>query len=392
MDKTLSKSPLQVLIIEDSPQDVALILGELSLGQYDVISEQVETPEALKKSLAEKPWHIILSDYRMPHFNGIQALQILKESGQDIPFVLISGQIGEETAVACLKAGAHNYLLKSHLSRLEQIVIKELQEAEERLKRREAEKQLRESEERYRYLAESLKEQTIQLEAVNQELEAFSYSISHDLRAPLRRLDGFSQALLEEASNKLNDTEKGYLERIRINSQLMAQLIDDLLNLSKLTRSNIQYREVNLSQIAREILSIQQEQEPKRQLNTPIEEGLIVQGDKNLLQIALQNLLLNAWKFTSHKAIAWIEVGKISVEGKEEVYFVKDNGAGFDMEYVDQIFGAFQRLHSVDEFPGTGIGLAIVQRIIHRHGGKVWAEGEVNKGATIYFTLVQRHI
>jgi light-regulated signal transduction histidine kinase (bacteriophytochrome) len=386
MNKNSLKPPLHVLFIEDSPQDVALMLGELSLGQYDVISEQVETPEALKKSLAEKTWHIILSDYRMPHFNGIQALQILKESGQDIPFVLISGQIGEETAVACLKAGAHNYLLKNHLSRLEQIVTKELQEAEERLKRREAEKQLRESEERYRLLTENLKEQTARLEDVNQELEAFSYSISHDLRAPLRRLDGFSQALLEEASDKLNDNEKGYLERIRSNSQLMAQLIDDLLNLSKLTRANIQYREVNLSQIAREILSIQQEQEHERHLDTHIEEGLIVQGDKNLLQIALQNLLLNAWKFTCNKDIANIEVGKLSLEGKE-VYFVKDNGAGFNMEYVDKIFGAFQRIHRTDEFPGTGIGLAIVQRIIHRHGGKIWAEGQVNKGASIYFTL-----
>jgi signal transduction histidine kinase len=387
MNKNSLKPPLHVLFIEDSPQDVALMLGELSLGQYDIISEQVETAEALKKSLAKKPWHIILSDYRMPHFNGIQALQILKESGQDIPFILISGQIGEETAVACLKAGAHNYLLKSHLSRLEQIVTKELQEAEERLKRREAVFQLRESEERYRLLTENLKEQTARLEAVNQELEAFSYSVSHDLRAPLRRLDGFSQALLEEASDRLNDDEKGYLERIRSNSQLMAQLIDDLLNLSKLTRSNMQYGEVNLSQIAQGILSVQHEQEPERQLDSHVEEELIVQGDKNLLQIALQNLLLNAWKFTGNKDITRIEMGKMSLEGTN-IYFVKDNGAGFEMEYVDKIFGAFQRLHRTDEFQGTGIGLAIVQRIIHRHGGKIWAEGEVNKGAKFYFTLI----
>lgn len=235
-------------------------------------------------------------------------------------------------------------------------------------------------------LNKSLEAKVNNLDAVNKELEAFSYSVSHDLRAPLRSIDGFSQAFLNKYGETLDDNGKDYLNRVRANSQRMAQLIDDMLQLSRLTRGEINLSTVNLSQLAEEIIEENRQQEPNRQVEAIIQPELIVEGDKRLLQAVLQNLLNNAWKFTSQHHTAKIEFGSF-LKNAKPVYFVRDDGAGFEMEYVEKLFGAFQRLHAMHEFPGTGIGLATVQRIIHRHGGKVWAEGEPDKGATFYFTL-----
>jgi PAS domain S-box-containing protein len=249
-----------------------------------------------------------------------------------------------------------------------------------------AQEELQSSEQRYRELAETLKYQSTQLEAVNKELEAFCYSISHDLRAPLRAIDGFSQAIYEEYADKLDDTGKRYLTRVRDGSQQMAGLIDDMLNLSRLTRGELNFEDnIDLSQIAKSITADLQRMEPDRQVAFSIEEDLVVCGDKRLLQSMLWNLLGNAWKYTSKHTSANIEFGKIT-NGKT-IYYVKDDGAGFNMQYADKLFGAFQRLHKSSEFAGTGVGLATVARIIHRHGGQIWAEGEVEKGATFYFTL-----
>lgn len=235
-------------------------------------------------------------------------------------------------------------------------------------------------------LNKTLEAKVNSLDAVNKELEAFSYSVSHDLRAPLRSIDGFSQAFLNKYGETLDDNGRDYLNRVRVNSQRMAQLIDDMLQLSRLTRGEINLSQVNLSQLAEEIIEENRQQEPNRQVEVIIQPELIVEGDKRLLQAVLQNLLNNAWKFTSQHETAKIEFGSFLKDNKP-VYFVRDDGAGFEMEYVEKLFGAFQRLHAMHEFPGTGIGLATVQRIIHRHGGKVWAEGEPEKGATFYFTL-----
>jgi PAS domain S-box-containing protein len=230
-------------------------------------------------------------------------------------------------------------------------------------------------------------ERTAQLEAVNKELEAFSYSVSHDLRAPLRAIDGFSQAILQMYAEKLDDRGADYLNRVRKASQDMAKLIDDILGLSRYTRAEMNLQDViDLSTIAQEIARELKTQEPDRQVRFEIADGLRVKADKRLLQAALQNLLDNAWKYTSKHPTACIELGQTK-QNDQTVYFVKDDGAGFDMAYVNKLFGAFQRLHSAAEFPGTGIGLATVARIIHRHGGEVWAEGAVEKGATFYFTL-----
>jgi PAS domain S-box-containing protein len=232
-----------------------------------------------------------------------------------------------------------------------------------------------------------LQEYSTQLEATNKELEAFSYSVSHDLRAPLRSIDGFSQALLEDYGDSLEAEAQHYLQRVRAGSQRMAQLIDDMLALSRLTRSEMRHETIDLSALAQTIAAELHQAEPARQAKFIITPDLTVQADARLIRVALENLLGNAWKFTAKRSAAHIEFGILSQADDQPAYFVRDNGAGFDMTYADKLFGAFQRLHTPAEFTGTGIGLATVQRVIHRHGGQVWAEGAVEQGATFYFTL-----
>ncbi|MBO3458845.1 GAF domain-containing protein [Aetokthonos hydrillicola Thurmond2011] len=244
------------------------------------------------------------------------------------------------------------------------------------------------AEQEVKSLNQGLQRTIIELQAVNKELEAFSYSISHDLRAPLRSIDGFSQALLEDYYDVLDAMGQDYLRRIRGASQRMGQLIDDLLNLSRVTRSDIQLEPVDLSLLASSICNEFQHSQPERRVDFVIQAGLLAQGDIRLLRVLLVNLLNNAWKFTSKHAQARIEFGATNTETDIPVYFVRDDGAGFDMTYANKLFGPFQRLHGMHEFPGNGIGLATVQRIVHRHGGRVWAEGSVERGATFYFTLV----
>jgi PAS domain S-box-containing protein len=238
----------------------------------------------------------------------------------------------------------------------------------------------------YEELEQRVADRTAQLQAVNKELEAFSYSVSHDLRAPLRHINGFSQALLEDYSDKLDEEGKGYLREVRSASQEMAQLIDDVLQLARVTRSEMRREVVDLSELAHSIVTDLKKGNPERSVTVGVEEGLSTRGDKRLLRIALTNLLGNAWKFTSRQKRAEISFGQSRTD-TELVYFVRDNGAGFEMAYADKLFGAFQRLHSTGEFEGTGIGLATVQRIVHRHGGRVWGEGALSEGATFYFTL-----
>jgi len=227
---------------------------------------------------------------------------------------------------------------------------------------------------------------TAQLEAANKELEAFAYSVSHDLRAPLRGIDGFSQVLLEEYQDKIDAQGKNYLQRVRSAAQRMAQLIDDMLNLSRVSRGEINFHQVNLSEIAQEIADNLHGTQPERQVKFIIHEGIKTIGDGRLLRIVLENLIGNSWKFTSKHPTACIEFG-VQQQKERPVYYVHDDGAGFDKNYTHKLFGAFQRLHTTKEFPGTGVGLATVQRVIHRHGGNVWAEGEIEKGATFYFTI-----
>jgi len=235
-------------------------------------------------------------------------------------------------------------------------------------------------------LEQRVRDRTAELAAANKELEAFSYSVSHDLRAPLRSIDGFSLALIEDYGTKLDQGGKDYLRRVRAASQRMSQLIDDMLNLARVTRRAMQRETVDLSGLAKSIAEDLSEEEPSRHVEFAIADGLSADADSGLLKIAMQNLIGNAWKYTSAHDRARIEFGRVKHNGRP-AYFVRDDGAGFDPRYVERLFGAFQRLHAATEFPGTGIGLATVHRIIHRHGGEVWAEGGVESGATFYFTL-----
>jgi len=235
-------------------------------------------------------------------------------------------------------------------------------------------------------LNKSLVRRAADLEAANRELESFSYSVSHDLRAPLRSIDGFSRILEEDCAAKLSGDDRHHLQRIRANTQRMAHLIDGLLNLARLSRAELHLENVDLSALAREVVAELRRAEPERLCDFAVEPGLIAWGDPQLLRVMLTNLLGNAWKFTAKRSLARIDFGR-APEGGAVSFAVRDNGAGFDMAAAAKLFGAFQRLHDVADFPGTGIGLATVQRIVHRHGGRVWAQGHPNQGATFSFTL-----
>lgn len=235
-------------------------------------------------------------------------------------------------------------------------------------------------------LEQRVLQRTADLAMAKHEIESFSYSVSHDLRAPLRAMDGYSQAVLEEYGDLLDEDGKFYLQRIRHATTRMSNLIDDLLTLSRLNRRTLSSSAVNLSEIAQEIIDELRGISPERTVDVDIMTGLLVHGDYHLLRILMENLIKNAWKFTAKQSSAKIEVGMTN-DKKKQVLYIKDNGVGFDMTYVDKLFLPFQRLHSQDEFEGTGIGLATVRRVVQRHGGTVWAEGKVDEGTTIYFNL-----
>jgi light-regulated signal transduction histidine kinase (bacteriophytochrome) len=235
-------------------------------------------------------------------------------------------------------------------------------------------------------LEELVDERTKELQRLNKELEAFSYSVSHDLRTPLRAIDGFSQALVEDYADRFDKTGLDYLSRIRGASQTMAELIDDMLQLSKVTRSELLKKPVDLTSVANEVIESNKLAEPGRNVKINIDLNLACVADKDLIMIVMNNLIGNAWKYTGKKEMAEITIGKRQVDGKD-IFFVKDNGAGFDMQFENKLFGVFQRLHTIEQFSGTGVGLATAQRIVHRHGGTIWAEAIVDEGATFYFTI-----
>jgi signal transduction histidine kinase/HAMP domain-containing protein len=313
----------------------------------------------------------------VPMIVGDDLIGALSFGGPPGPFppeqVNIAQEMAMQLAIAITQARLHARV-KHHTADLERRV----QERTQELSAAHADLQ---------HTNAALVQLTAALQAANRELEAFSYSVSHDLRAPLRSIDGFSQALLEDYAASLDAQAQDYLQRIRGATQRMAQLIDALLALSRITRVELRREDLDLTAIAQAIAADLQRQEPARQVAFVIAEGLRAAGDPRLLRVALENLLGNAWKFTATCPQACIEVGQRTQPDGARGFFVRDNGVGFDMAYADKLFGAFQRLHRASEFPGTGIGLATVQRIVHRHGGRIWAEGAVGQGATFSFTL-----
>ncbi len=506
------KAPLRILHLEDDPKDAALVEEVLIAAGLAPVVKVVQTEADFLASLRRRDFDLILADNALPSFDGLTAVMEAQQACPEVPFIFVSGKMGEEAAIDSLKSGAIDYVLKDRLAKLGPAVRRALREARERERRQQAEAELRESraflekaqevahlgswrsevggaerlvwssevyrifglsafhfdgtvrsfraqlhpedrdrveqarraviergapyeldhriirpdgavrwvhekaqlirdasnrpvqmlgvvqditerkeaEEEIQALNASLErrveERTAQLEQANRELEAFSYSVSHDLRAPLRIIDGFSRALLEEHAGRLDAEGAEYVRTVRGAAQRMGQLIEDLLALSRVTRSPLRRARVDLSALAERVVAELVRTQPERQAEFRITPGLLVTADPNLLRIALENLLGNAWKFTSKLPRTVIEVGTTRAEG-QIAFFVRDNGAGFDMAYADKLFGPFQRFHSAEEFPGTGIGLATVQRIVHRHGGRIWAQATVGQGATFKFTL-----
>ena len=381
---------VNILLVDDQPANLIALDAMLSgLGQNLVKAESGR--EALKWLLTHD-FAVILLDVKMPEMDGFETAALIRQrdKSRHTPILFLTAADNSQThAVRGYAVGAVDYLIKPvvpEFVRSKVAVFVELAKKSELLRRQT--QLLAESEQAALDLAETRAELVRELEHKNRELESFSYAVSHDLRAPLRRIDSFSRAVLESQGDKLDEAGRRYLERVREASQHMSELIDDVLYLSRVTTADLREQDVNLSAIAALILNRLQESEPTRKVETKIRPAVLVTGDGQLLRIALENLLENAWKFTSKQNDARIEFGVTQAAG-EPTYFVRDNGAGFDMTYTDRLFGPFQRLHRQGEFPGSGIGLATVQRIIHRHGGRVWAEGLVGQGATFQFTLAR---
>jgi len=312
----------------------------------------------------------MVSDSSLPCFNALSALAVLKQSGQDVPFFLVSGVITEEGAAAARQAGAYDCVVKNRLAQLAPAI----------------ERALGEPRGQPQQANDALQRLSSELAAANKELDAFTYAVAHDLRAPLRAIDGFCQMLQSECGKRFGERATDLLGRMLTSAQQMRQLIDGLLSLSRITRSPINRRTVNLSRLAQTIADQLHQSAPERPADFAIQPHLAANGDPDLLRVVLTNLLGNAWKYSRKKPHTRIEFAAVPAAGAT-AYVVRDNGAGFDMAYVSKLFGVFQRLHSDREFEGTGVGLTIVQRIVHRHGGRVWAEGQVDHGAAFYFTL-----
>jgi signal transduction histidine kinase len=376
----MNDSLLQVLLIEDNPTDVLLL--QEALAQVSSMAFAVTAVERLSDGIArlrERPFHVVLLDLSLPDGQGLETCITMAHQARGVPIVVLTGAADETLAVSALREGAQDYLIKGHaegptLARAIRYAI-ERQRAEAEIRALNAE------------LEQRVHERTAELAVANQELEAFSHSVAHDLRAPLRSIDGFSQLLEEDYADRLDEAGQDYLRRIRAGAQRMSELIDDFLTLAGITRTALVWARVNLSAMAHAIAEGLQRGGAPRQVEFRIAAGLTADGDKRLLRVVLDNLLGNAWKFTAHHPRARIEFGTLTPPEGPQVFFVRDDGAGFDMALADRLFTPFQRLHRAADFPGTGVGLATVQRVIHRHGGRIWAEGAMEQGATFYFTL-----
>jgi signal transduction histidine kinase/DNA-binding response OmpR family regulator len=545
---------LRVLVVEDSEDDAWLLIRELRKACIESSWQRVESEPAMRAALVE-PWDVVIADYNIPGFGGLPALCLVQETGYDLPFIIVSGTIGEETAVAAMKAGAHDYLMKGNLARLAPVVRREVREAGLRHARREEELmrqremlalhavakaanearvvedalsvsvaqvcrllgwplgrglvlageeldaatcavlwhaerpeevplpagaaagpvlgfglaaravargeavwvedfeadwelsdmaraeslstaaglafpvhlgekvaavleffnnrpgppparvmdllpqlagqlarviERQRGEEEIRRLNTELERRVVtrtnELTVANDELDVFRRSISHDLREPLSRIDGLNQVVIEDYGDRIDSTGRQYLSRAREAAQRMGDLVDNLLEHSRTTRVILRREIVDLSETARAVMRDLQKSKPERQVTITIADGVVALGDRLLLRIVLKNLLGNAWKFTGKSAAPTIEFGAATREG-EKAFFVRDNGAGFDMAYAGKLFQAFHRLHAASEFEGNGMGLATAQQSVRRHGGRMWAEGAVGRGATFFFTL-----
>jgi signal transduction histidine kinase len=350
----------RVLVVDDNSDLRSYLVGLLAPA-YEVGTAE-NGLSALEAMQGQRP-DIVVSDVMMPRLDGFGLVRALRAdpSTASLPVILLSARAGEESAIEGLEVGADDYLAKPFSAR--ELLARVRTHVE---------------------LARARRSWADELERTNRELDSFSYSVSHDLRAPLRAIDGFSRMLEEDSSEGLDERGRDHLARIRAGVGRMSELIEDLLGLAKISRAALTRQPVDISSIARKVAADLAARPQNRTVDVRIDEGLTADADQRLATVVLENLIGNAWKFTAKHDQPRVEIGRASAGG---AFFVRDNGAGFDMAYADRLFGAFQRLHSEAEFEGTGIGLATVQRIVRRHGGRIWAEGEPRKGATFHFTL-----
>jgi signal transduction histidine kinase len=371
-----SGSQARVLVADDNV-DMRAYLVQLLASRWSV--QAVENGAAALEAALREPPDLVLSDVMMPKMDGVELLRALRAeaSTRMIPFILLSARAGEEAVVTGLDTGADDYLVKPFSAR------ELLSRVETHLKMARVR---RAAEEAARELAETRAAMLEDVERRNSELEAFSYSASHDLRAPLRTIAGFAEILLEDHAGQLDEEGRGLLQTIRDAAKRMDRLIDDLLMLSRVERKALRREAVDLGRLGHHVARSLNDAAPEHRVDFAVEDGLIADGDPGLLQILLENVLGNAWKFTRKTGSPKVEVGSRE-NGEQRTFFVRDNGAGFDAAHAQRLFTPFLRLHTETEFPGFGIGLATVKRIVERHGGHVWAEGAVASGATICWTL-----
>ena len=393
-DQTASLlGPKRILAVDDSADYREALAHTLRDEGYDVILGR--SGEEALALLAVQPVDCILLDRLMPGLGGLETCRRMKSAppNRDVPLIMLSAVGDRREMVEGLGAGADDYITKSSDPEIlkarvrAQIRRKQLEDENRRTREDLLHKAMKAVEARAtKELSETRATLVEELERKNRELESFSYSVSHDLRAPLRAIDGFSVALLEDQCGKLGSKGQGYLQRIRASAQRMSELIDDMLALSRIGQASLDRTDVDLSSLARLVVLELQAREPGRSVAIDIPDGIVDLVDRNLFRIVLDNLIGNAWKFTGKVERPQIAFGTDD-RTSDRVYFVRDNGAGFNMSYVERLFRPFQRLHSGAEFPGTGIGLATVARVIDRHGGRIWAESTVDEGATFYFTV-----
>jgi DNA-binding response OmpR family regulator len=386
-------APKRVLVVDDSVTYLETLADVVREEGFDVVL--AHSGEEAIEMLAVQPVDCILLDLMLPGIDGHETCRRIKASSvvRDVPLIMLASVEEKGTMLESLASGADDFVPKTSdfevlKARMRaQLRRKQFEDEHRKIRDGLLKSELQAAEERsLRRVAEARAALVEELERKNQELNAFSYSVSHDLRAPLRGIDGFSQALLEDYSEQLDERGRDYLKRVRTAAQRMGELIDDLLQLSRVSRAELVRETVDLSGLARSVLADLRRREPDRSVSQVVSDGAHAEGDTRLLRVLLENLLGNAWKFTSRSTDARIEFG-VEERDDKRVYFVKDNGAGFDRAHAERLFTPFQRLHTEAEFPGTGIGLATVHRIVDRHGGRVSAHGEVGKGATIQFTL-----
>jgi signal transduction histidine kinase len=373
-DKKQSLPQVNILMVDDREENLAALEAILSdLGQNLV---RASSGRAALRYLLEQDFAVILLDVQMPDMDGFETATLIKarERSQLTPIIFLTANSNDASCIfRGYSVGAVDYVTKPFVPEILKAKVKifiELFYA-----RHEIQMQTQE-----------LHAQNLRLENVNKELEAFADAASHDLRAPLRTIHGFSKIVMEDYGDKLDAQGKDYLKRIVAGVDEMQALIHDLLQLSRITQSEMCKESFDLSALAEDVIYGLMAREPERQVETVIAPKIYVHGDRRLLRIALENLLSNAWKFSARQTSAKIEFGMTTNDSKQ-IYFVRDNGAGFDMAAKERLFQPFSRLHAQSEFAGTGIGLVTVHRVINRHGGNIWATGAVDKGATFYFTL-----